>query len=224
MGKALTVIFVFGAFFVSASLSGDYVGTSSTCVRDQCTVIGSSSFGSLIVSLVMIAFLVLRPDLQTAVESDAVVGVRRRLGAFFIDFALVLIIISPIAALPLLIAEASHTGTFEWSFVRQFSRPGDGLLVFPGIFGSFAALYFYFFYYPWKGRQTVGEYVLGFRIVAAESTGLSPNYGMRPFTSFVGLCAWPISLYFALQKEDKRFWWDTDSRTRAVMVASSPGD
>lgn len=224
MGKLFTFAFVFGAFFVSASLSGDYVGVSSSCVNSQCVVGGSSSIGSLIASLIIIGFLFLRPDQRTMANTNGVVGVWRRLGAFLIDFVLVLLVISPIAALPLLIAEASHTGAFEWSFVRKFARPNDGLFILPGVFAAFAALYFYFFYHPWKGKQTVGEYILGFKIVAATNIGLNPTYGMRPLISFIGLCAWPISVYFALRKDDKRCWWDTESRTRAIMVSSSLGN
>jgi len=224
MGKLLTFAFVIGALFLSASLSGDHVGASSSCVNNQCVVGGSSSAGSIIIGLVIIAFLFLRPNQRTVIDGTGVVGVWRRLGAFFIDFVLVLLVISPIAALPLLIAEASYTGAFEWSFVRKFARPSDGYLVLPGVIASFAALYFYFFYHPLKGKQTIGEYILGFKIIAATDVGPRPIYGTRPITSFVGLCAWPISVYFALRKEDKRFWWDTDSRTRAVMASPSPGD
>ena len=223
MGKLLTFGFIIGAIFASASLSGDYVGASSSCVNNQCVVGGSSSVGSVIVGLVIIAFLFLRPVQPTLVDTDGVVGVWRRLGAFFIDFVLVLLAISPIAALPLLIAEASYTGEFEWSFVRKFARPSDGFFVLPAVLASFAALYSYFFLHPLKGKQTVGEHILGFKVIAATDVGPKPIYGTRPITSFIGLCAWPVSVYFALRKEDKRFWWDTDSRTRAVMVSPPPG-
>ena len=222
MGKLLTFGFVIGAIAASSSFSGDYVGASSSCVNNECVVGGSSSAGSVIISLVILVFLVFRPAQPTVVDASGVVGVWRRFGAFFIDFVLVLLMISPIAALPLLIAEASYTGVFEWSFYRKFARPSDGYFVLPAVFASFAALYFYFFLHPLKGRQTVGEYILGFRIVAATEVGPKPIYGTRPITSFIGLCAWPVSVYFALRKEDKRFWWDTDSRTRAEMVSSSP--
>lgn len=113
MGKLSTFGFVIGTLFVSASLSGGFVGASSSCANNQCVVGGSSSAGSVIVSLVIVAFLFLRPNQPTVVDTNGVVGVWRRLRAFFIDFLLVLLVISPIAALPLLIAEASYTGAFE---------------------------------------------------------------------------------------------------------------
>lgn len=221
MGKILTFGFVVAAIFASATSSGDYIGASSSCVNNQCVVSGSSSIGSLIVSLVIVAFLFLRPVQPTMVVSNGVVGVWRRVGAFLIDFALVLFAISPIAALPFLVAEASYTGEFEWSFLRKFARPSDSLFVLPAVLASFAALYFYFFLHPLKGKQTVGEYILGFKVVAASDVGPKPIYGTRPITGFIGLCAWPVSVYFALRTEDKRFWWDTDSHTRAVMVSPS---
>ncbi len=224
MGKLLTFGIVVGALFASASFSGDYIGASSSCINDQCVVGGSSSPGSVIVSLLIVAFLFLRPNLPTVVNKSGVVGVWRRLGAFLVDFVLVILVISPIAALPLLVAEASYTGTFEWSFVRKFARPSDSYLVLPGVFASIAALYFYFYIHPLKGKQTPGEYILCFKVIAATDVGLKPAYGTRPITSFIGLCAWPISVYFALRQADKRFWWDTHSRTRAVMVSPSPGN
>ena len=222
MGRLLTFGFVLGALVLSASLSRDQVGLSSSCVNDECVVGGSSSAGSLIISLAIVAFLFLRPNQPVAIDTNGVVGVWRRLVAFYIDFVVVLLAIVPIAAVPLLIAEAGHTGAFEWSFVREFARPGDELFVLPGIFASFAALYFYFFLQPSTGRQTVGEYLLGFKVIAATDIGSGPLYGARPITAFIGLCTWPISVYFALRTPDKTFWWDTRSRTRAVMVSPSP--
>ena len=190
-------------------------------MNEKCIVGGGSSLGSLIVSAVIISFLFLRSNQRTVIDTNAVVGVWRRLGAFYLDFVLVLLAVAPIAALPLLLAEASYTGEFEWYFVRKFSRPLDGLFVLPSILASFAALYFYFFYHPWKDRQTVGEYVSGFKIVAESEIGFRPIYGTRPMLGFIGLCAWPISVYFALRKIDKKFWWDSETRTRAVMVEAS---
>ena len=222
VGRLLAFLVLVGAFMLSASLSGDHIGASSSCVNDECTVGASSSLGSVIISIVIIGFLVLRPNLHTSVDATRVVGVWRRLGAFYFDFALVLLVIAPISALPILIAEASHTGEFQWSFARKFARPNDTLFVLPAVFIAFASLYFYFFYHPWKNKQTVGEYILGFKIIAESDRGLGPSFGLRPLISFIGLCAWPISVFFALRKKDKRFWWDTGSRTRAVIVTSLP--
>ena len=211
MGKLLTFALILGAFFLSASLSGESIGSSYSCKGDECVVSGSSSLGSVLISLGIIVFLLARSDQSKGVNLSAVVGVWRRLGAFYIDFALVLLVVAPIATLPLLIAEASHSGGFEWSFIRKYARPSDGLLAHSAVFATFGALYLYFFYHPLKEKQTVGEYILGYKIVAEPSSGLSPSFGLRPIVSFIGLCALPASLYFALRKDDKRFWWDTEN-------------
>ncbi len=224
MSRLLTFAFVLVAVFASASLSGDHIGASSSCINDKCIVGGGASIGSLIVSAAIITFLFLRPNQPIVIDADAVVGVRRRLGAFFLDFVLVLLAVAPIVALPLLIVEASYTGEFEWYFVRKFARPSDALLILPSVLASFAVLYFYFFYHPWKDKQTVGEYISGIKIVAESEIGFRPIYGTRPILGFIGLCAWPVSVYFALRKLDKKFWWDSETRTRAVMVEASPGN
>ena len=220
-GRLLMLLTVVGAFILSASLSGDHIGASSSCVNDECIVGASSSLGSVVISIAIIGMLIFSPKLKTEVDPTRIVGVWRRLGAFYIDFLLVLLAIAPITVLPMLIAEAGHTGDFQWSFTRKFARPNDTIFVLPAVLLTFAALYFYFFYHPWKRKQTVGEYILGFKIIAESDRGLGPSFGLRPMISFIGLCAWPISLFFALRKDDKRFWWDTESRTRAVIVSSS---
>ena len=222
MRKLLTLAIIVGAFAGSATLSGNHMGASSSCVNDKCLVAASSSVGSVIISLALFVYLFLRPTAPLRINANGVVGVWRRFWAFLIDYALVLFVVSPLAALAPLLIEAGHTGSFEWSFVRTFSRPSDSLVVVPAVFASFTALYLYFFLHPLKNWQTVGEYILGFKVVAASDIGPKPVYGTRPITSFIGLCVWPISVYFALQKEDKRFWWDTDSRTRVVRVEESP--
>ncbi len=221
VGRLLALLVLVGTVALSASLAGDYVGVSSSCVNGDCIVGASSSPGSVMISLAIIGFVVFQPEWKSQIDTSRAVGVWRRFGAFFIDFLLVLLAVAPLTTLPMLFAEAAHTGEFHWSFIRDFGRPNDTLFVLPAVLLGFASLYFYFFYLPWKSKQTVGEYILGFKIVAASGQGFSPNYALRPMMSFIGLCAWPVSVFLALRNEDKRFWWDTKSRTRAVIVSSS---
>ncbi len=220
MARLVTFLLVIFALYISASYSGEYLGVQSSCINSRCVVGAHSSILSIIISIALVLFLVLRPNQKVKIQDDRVVGVWRRLGAFYLDFALVLLIVVPITAIPMLVAEGQHTGTFEWFFVRKFTRPSDAFFALPAVLACFAALYFYFFYTPFKDRQTLGEYVLGFKIVPANEVGYPPNFGWRPFLGFIGLCTLPISVYYALKKDDKRFWWDTESRTRAVMVST----
>jgi uncharacterized RDD family membrane protein YckC len=92
-------------------------------------------------------------------------------------------------------------------------------LIFPAAIGVFVAMYFYFSLHPKNNRQTMGQYVLGYRVVAADS-GTPPAYRARALLSFLGLCMWPVSLTMALLNERKAFWWDAASKTKVVRVGS----
>jgi len=173
----------------------------------------------LIVALALLVLLFTYPRLDHPTDDRKVVGVLRRLGAFFLDFALIMVIAAPIGAIPTLLAEYHYTGTFQWSFVRDFERPTDTALILPVAIGIFVAMYFYFSLHPKGNRQTVGQYVLGYRVVASGGT-LSPSYGHRALLSFIGLCMWPVSVVMALRNERKAFWWDAASRTKVVRVGS----
>ena len=109
-------------------------------------------------------------------------------------------IVAPIGALPTLIAEYHFTGTFQWAFEREFERPPDTILILPVALGIFVAMFFYFYLHPKRNRQTLGQYVLGYRVIAARQP-LGASYGVRALLSFVGLCAWPISVILALRDE-----------------------
>jgi hypothetical protein len=93
------------------------------------------------------------------------------------------------------------------------------LYVLPAAFGVFLLLFFYFYLHLRVNRQTAGQYVLGYRVTAAEGTA-KPNYGTRVVLSFMGLCMWPISLILALRKPSKAFWWDSATNSRVVRVGS----
>ena len=44
----------------------------------------------------------------------------RRFGAFLLDFTTIMMVAVPIGAMPMLVAEYYYTGSFEWSFEREF--------------------------------------------------------------------------------------------------------
>jgi len=154
----------------------------------------------------------------STVDSSKVVGVWRRFGAFFLDFALVLLIVSPVAALPLLVAEASYTNTFHWSFHRHFARPTDVMYLMPSIGAALLALFFYFYQHALVGRQTIGQYVLAYKVTKSAGAARAPNWALRVILSFCGLCMWPISVVLALLNPQKNFWWDSVTGSSVVRV------
>lgn len=198
---------------ISSLASPEILGAQSKCVNSECLVGAGSSPITLTIGLALLVFLFVCRQHEYLADSQKVVGIFRRFGAFLLDFALVMAIAAPIGAIPSLLAEYHYTGTFRWSFVREFGRPTDVALILPVAIGVFVAMFLYFSLHPKKGRQTFGQYVLGYRVVAADGS-IQPGYGKRALLSFIGLCAWPISVILALRTAQKAFWWDAASGTK----------
>lgn len=219
MSRTIVFVLVFGAFFLTSTMSGGSV--SSVCSNADCLVSASSSPFSVALAVGLLLFLVFYPQLENTADNTRVVGVWRRFGAFFLDFTLVLMSVTPLAALPFLWAEAGHTGIFQWSFEREFLRPTDSVYILPSVFAAFLALFYYFYQHARVGRQTIGQYVLGYRVVRASGIDGEPKYGMRVVMSFLGLCIWPISVILALRNSHKAFWWDAATGSNVARVASA---
>ena len=80
-------------------------------------------------------------------------------------------------------------------------------------------MFFFFSPPPKRGRQTLGQYVLGYRVISSGNADV-PTYGRRALLSFVGLCAWPLSVVLALRRKRKAFWWDAATGSQVVRVGS----
>lgn len=217
MMRLLAFLVVIVAFVLSTWASGGSIGASSECVNDDCLVAASSSALSIVTAIVLLLFLVFYPRHEEVPDLSKAVGVWRRFGAFFLDFALAILIASPIVTLPILFAEASHSGAFVWSFHRDFSRPTDSLYLAPAAFAMFLVLFLYFYLHARIGRATIGQYILGFRIRPADGND-APKHGMRVVLSFMGLCVWPVSAILALCHPRKAFWWDSATATNAIRM------
>lgn len=220
MNRFLVLVVVVGSFAVSASLSERGIGASSSCVNADCVVAASSSFGSILVALFIVLFVALFPQRITGVDTSRLVGIWRRLGGFFIDLILVLIVIAPLAALPILIAEAKYTGNFQWSFEREFARASDLIYILPGTVVAFVAWFCYLYEYARKNKPTVGQYTLNFTVTNDTNSKAPPKYALRVLFSALGLSAWPVSLVFALRSPVKQFWWDSASNTKVERIGA----
>ncbi|MES1156859.1 MAG: RDD family protein [Alphaproteobacteria bacterium] len=195
-------------------------GFNSTCVNDQCYMSASSSLVSLIASAILAVFTVFYPQKAGESERTEPVKIKERFAAFLIDFFIVISAGGPVATLPILLTEAKAVGRFQWSFERDFSRPTDYVLAVPGVFFMFGLLFVYFYVHLLIGRQTVGQYLLGYRVEGAPSVeGKKPAWGLSVLLGYVGLCVWPISVYLAAKREDKAFWWNLQTDTRLVRTA-----
>ncbi len=198
--------------------SGGEVGFSYHCINNACIVSASSSLFGILFGITFAIFALLFKQ-QNTLKSPETVGVWRRFGAFIIDYGAVLMVLSPITSLPVLVIEAIHTGKFQWVFYRDYARDTDwifGLLVF----SMFFFVVFYFYKHPALSRQTLGEYVAGYKIIPADEAKKA-SYLKRVFWSFLGMCILPVSVILALRNKQKQFWWDDACNTKAMKVTKN---
>ena len=202
--------------FVSTNSANGHVGVSSVCENNNCFTVASASLISLMLGLFMGMFALLCPRQDMIANPAKPVGIFQRLGAFLLDFIAVIVAFSPILTLPILYLEAQATGTFVWSFSREFVRPTDVIAILPGILLAQFSLIIYFYLHAAKNRQTIGQYILGYRVLPV--IGSQPKYASRSFYAVIGMCMWPISTYMAARRLDKAFWWDRASGTKVQRV------
>jgi uncharacterized RDD family membrane protein YckC len=222
MNRFIVFILLLMALFTNSWVSGGGVGASSECRGAECLVSASSSVGSIFIALASLFFVLFYPRQEIKTDEESVVGIWRRHGAFLLDFSLILLVLSPFTALPLLIAEANYTGSFQWAFIREFGRDTDSIYLLPAVVINFAILFYYFYYHLREKKPTLGQYVLSYRVIDdEESTNKKPWYALRVLYSFLGLCVWPISVILALFKPKKSFWWDGCTNTKVIRVVAT---
>ena len=219
MNRLAEFLLVIAAFALTSWASGGNIGASSECQNAECVVSASSSILSVSLGLAFALLLAIYRQRQDPYDSGNTVGVWRRFGAFLLDLVVVLMIMAPVGAIPILVAEAKYSGTFEWAFTRHYSRPTDAVLILPSALATFLALFVYLYLHARSHRPTIGQFVSGYRVTANPGSG-PPKYALRVVLSFIGLCAWPVSLVPALRRRDKAFWWDVVTRTKAARVVS----
>ena len=180
----------------------------------------SSSLGSIFVSIVIVVFALFYPQKIGQPDQSRLVGVWRRLGSFFIDLILVLLVAAPWAALPILVAEGHYTGNYQWSFEREFARASDTIYILPAVFAIFFGWFYYIYGHLRKGRLPVGQYILSYKVTNDPQAEHPLNYAKRVLFSFLGLCAWPVSLVLAMRSPTKQFWWDSASNTKVEKIGA----
>ena len=222
MKRFLVLLITLGGLWGSIWFSGDSIGISSQCVNGQCFVNASTSIGSIIIGALIAAFVIKLPrGSRGDIEKRA--GFWRRLSSFYLDFAVVLITLTPILVLPALLVEYIHTGNFSWVFQRDYSRDSDFWIVFPNVVLLLLALiyyFYYFYYYALNSKPTLGQFVLGYRIVSTEGTMNSSIAIKRVLLSMLGMCLWPFAIVHGLIKK-RVFWWDSGSSSMAVNKSSN---
>lgn len=219
MGKLL-VATVVAALLALEFTGAPQQGVSNTCVHDVCAMRASTSMLSIIGGLALLAFVWAYPQRSGGPDNAKPVTILQRLGAFYVDFLVVVASVGPLVTLPALLVEAHHTGSFQWGFERTFLRDTDLIATLPSVAFMFLALFSYFYGHAVMRRQTVGQYLLGYRVEGTNDTG-APSFAVNVILSFIGLCMWPVSTFMAQRRTDKAFWWNLATHTRAVRVRST---
>ncbi|MDG1418529.1 MAG: RDD family protein [Maricaulis sp.] len=148
---------------------------------------------------------------------EAPVRIRRRMGAVFVDLIVVMQVLVPIPVLALIIIEAQATGEFAWAFQRDFARPTDDIIFFSaaaimlGIIG-------YIYWSLKTGTQTLGQYLLGFRVLADPDRKKPGSPELHIFLATIFGSVWPVNLLLAARSKDRRFWWSKVAGMRPVRV------
>lgn len=165
----------------------------------------------LILGAAFAAFLGSYPQMDFIPDRERIVGLRRRIGALFIDLHVAgVCIMIPGVALTLAL-EATLTGTFDWSVSRAFGRLSDGIIAIVTLLGLIA----FFYWHVANNRQTPGQYIFGYRVEPLDLTK-PPKYAMSVVYGFVGLLLSWLSALQIVTDEKKLAWWNKVSNTRLV--------
>ena len=69
------------------------------------------------------------------------------------------------------------------------------------ILAGVALVFSYFWLHPVVGRATLGQYLLGYRIVPAGGVNGEPEYAHRTLSAFFALCQFPVTFISASQDD-----------------------
>ena len=201
-----------GAFLLAFGLGGG-AGASINFVNGVGTYEASSSVLSLLGGLaILITYSIsLEPTDPRLTGSRA--GVGRRAVAWFIDFLLALTALTSVLALIPLTTEALATGQFAWEFQRSQISVQDWLVTLIVVSLTFIGMAYYWALPVMRGGQTVGQCILGLRVISAAVVSLSPwrvwlRGLMQPFAP----------LFWLVKVVSGKYWPDEVANTNVVRV------
>jgi hypothetical protein len=169
-----------GVMLVMSSLDAPTtIGLSGESSGDRYRIAGGTAPWALFFAALAIALYLLLMYSSPAHHGRTILGWWQRLAAFWLDFFLAMMTVSPILGLLPVLAEWRRTGVFAWSFERTSPAPGDGL-VFAVMFAiAIPALALYYTWPLVRGRPTPGACIMGYQIVGNNGPTLTLGAALR---------------------------------------------
>ena len=146
-------------------------------------------------------------------------GVFRRFVTFWLDFALAMILITPIMGILPALTEWKRTGTFQWHFERTLHAASDGWLTAAGIILLVTGLVCYFTFPLIRRKPSPGACITGYQIVPDDGTTVTVRTAvLRTLLGFIAACAAYLAPFIARDRKRGKFWLDAIFGTRALRI------
>lgn len=203
--------------FASAWFGPMQIGLSVETDGEKALVSGGTNPGFLLFSLLWIALYFLLARADVAAAAHGVPGLLRRGIAFFLDFFIAMLAISPWLGLAPMLLEWRTSGEFHWQFERDFLRPADFPLAGISVALVFALLFLYFANAIKRERQTPGMFIMRTHLLfdVTEQPSWASAF-KRAFFEFIGLSLWPVLPF--TKKGRGRVWYDRQTGGTVVLV------
>jgi hypothetical protein len=215
---------VVALLFLPAALLTQFAGEGdlgfSVEGTDQRSQVSAASDPVLIaISLLSLALMALLLARQAPNEVEGIPTWRRRFAAFVVDIYIVFGATTPLVAVISLAVEARRTGSFAWSFERDFTVASDWYVGLPLTLALVGMVALYFALPIVYGTQTVGCYLLRLKVAPVDPS-FKPRLAdalHRVCVAFFALCTLPITLIRG-HGVDGSTWYDRSTRYRVNLV------
>jgi len=215
MNRKFVLLICIGVIAVSTILTRKFIGVTLQQQNGYYLMQAGSSLAAVFVSVLMIPFTFLYKAKDKPKISNKPVNLWRRFLALLIDFLMALVIIGPLLALPALIIESQNTQSFSWYFTRDWPRESDMLVTLFAVIPGMIWTLIYLSFPPAKGKQTFGQYLMGYRISAYKGSKITFKRALlRNVFGFLVLCLWPITLLMAYYHPKKYLLHDNEDGLR----------
>ncbi len=206
--RPVKYIFLVWGLVILAVVIPDYSLFSFDCDAENCRVMMSLSLQDIAIGPAFIFALFLMPRKEMAIYIDKVVGIWRRVGAFYIDLIIITTILGTMVSLPLFFAEFYRNGEFQWFIYRNMSIT-SGRIMQTGYTIFTLGIWFYYYYkHLLLNRPTLGQRLMGYQIYGNDQPWTKTRGFKRVSWALLSLFLTPITTFLAFFTDNKIFWFD----------------